>query len=136
MNCEKLLKTPSIVIRELDEIIEKLIACEPACEHAMLLTKRLEIQRNFELKHNFGNYDKKCILKLSSIIDIQWWYNTIDKCSKPNKRSNLSIALLSDSSPYGWDGVYEHLTAGGIRSKVEQNYHINYLELNAAYLML
>ena len=34
MHCEKLLKTPSIVIRELAEIIGKRIACE----HAMLST--------------------------------------------------------------------------------------------------
>lgn len=45
INCEKLLKTPSIVIRELAEIIWKLIACGPACEHAMLFTNRLEIQK-------------------------------------------------------------------------------------------
>lgn len=43
IHCEKLLKTP--VISELAEIIGKPIACGPACEHAMLFTNRLEIQK-------------------------------------------------------------------------------------------
>ena len=61
-----MLNASMITIREFAQLIGKLAAAEPGVEYAALYYKTLELDRDFALKTNQGNFDQfMCILQES-----------------------------------------------------------------------
>ena len=115
-NCVEVINCKSITIRNLAKLIGKLVASEPAVQYAPLYYKSLEIE-------------KACL---------QWWVDNIKSSSKPIIRPQPDIVIESDSSLTGWGAVNksDFNMVSGLWSQDEKQYHINYLELKAAFLAL
>ena len=77
-------------------------------------------------------------LNLTSKSDLQWWISLDRKSlSTPITLPAPSVTIESDASNKGWGAVLNGQTrTGGIWSVQEQDHHINYLELLAAFLAL
>lgn len=74
-------------------------------------------------------------LKSSVHPELDWWSKNLDKCN-PIKQYKFKTEILTDASTTGWGAVCELNKASGSWSDLEKNYHINYLELKAAFLGL
>ena len=131
-----LIKKRCVTIRQFAQVIGKLVAAEPGVEFATLYTKSLEISKDKVLKENKGNFDAKLCLTNGNIIDLTWCNNNVKTALKSLTRQEPTMILKTDSSQHGWGGVVKNtvLNKKGYWSYEEQKYHINYLELKAAFL--
>lgn len=134
--CSEILTKLYVSLRELSELIGKLVASEPGVMYAPLFYKRLEIAKNKALKHSKGDYDHVIQLDQDSLEDISWWQYNIVGSFKPVSFGKPTIVLHSDASKTGWGGVFENVSTGGHWSEEEADWHINCLELYAAFLTL
>lgn len=112
------------------------MAAEPGVEFATLYTKSLEISKDKALKENKGNFDAQLCLINENIIDLTWWINNVKTALKSLTRQEPTMILKTDSSQHGSGGVVKNtvLNTKGYWSYEEQKYHINYLELKAAFV--
>lgn len=67
-------------------MIGKLVACEPAVQHAPLLTKSLEHDKEHNLKIVKGDYNAKMIISNSSKQQLNWWIDNVLTSFKPISR--------------------------------------------------
>ncbi|CAC5380647.1 PSMD10 [Mytilus coruscus] len=127
-----------ITVREFAKLIGKLIASEHGVLYAPLFYKTLEIQKDFELKINKGNFDRKMKLSKESIDCVNGWILNLPYSFKPIVFKSLDRKIESDSSMigYGAHDVTNNSDISSIWSKEERQKHINYLELKAAFLAL
>ena len=65
--CKAILQKNIISIGEFAQLIGKFVAAEPGVQYAPLFYKPLEIQRDYELKINKGNFDSSMALSSESI---------------------------------------------------------------------
>lgn len=135
-HCNLILQKQQLSIRELSELIGKLVACSPAVPHAALFYKRLEIYRNVMLKQEKGNYDSQIVLTQAELVDITWWRDNIKGSKKLVYISDPDCVIFTDSSLSGWGGVMSDISTGGQWDSTEREEHINYLELKAVLLSL
>jgi len=69
--------------------------------------------------------------------DLSWWSAQLHlNCTSPILKPEAGIMITSDASLQGWGAVCQEETTGGLWTKEEACYHINLLELKAAYLAL
>ena len=88
------------------------------------------------LKISKGDYSSKMKLNHDVLNDLDWWIHNLDKTYKDIEPSPPDWTLQSDASPQAWGGVFGDISTGGNWSDTESTYHINYLELLAAFLTL
>lgn len=132
----KFTKLQPCSIRELARLIGILIAACPAVKYGWMYTKTLERQKFLALtKHS---YDYEVIIKLPNIIlvDLYWWLSNIDTTRNFMRQSNFDIEIYTDASRSGWGAVCKKAQVNGKWKSSEKAYHINYLELMAAFLGL
>ena len=139
-NCVEVINCKSITIRNLAKLIGKLVTSEPAIQYAPLYYKSLEIEKDFVLRQNKGNFDAETSISNESKACLQWWVDNIKSSSKPIIRPQPDIVktLESDSSLTCWGAVNksDFNMVSGLWSQDKKQYHINYLELKAAFLAL
>ena len=72
------------------------------------------------------------------ICDLFWWINNIHTTFKPISHGNPELIIYSDASLKGWGGggACDDQSTGGNWSDKESGFHINYLELLAAWFAL
>ena len=75
-------------------------------------------------------------LSCPSKVELTWWVNNIDSAFKPILQSNPTIIFTTDASNLGWGAVLENVGTGGPWEQIEQQYHINWLEMRAVLLAL
>jgi hypothetical protein len=68
--------------------------------------------------------------------DLGWWLQFIPQSAKRIRDDNYSLELRSDVSTTGWGAACGGETASGSWSNEERLYHINHLELIAAFIAL
>ena len=137
--CHHILEKSLITIRQVAQLIGKLVASEPGVRLAPLYYKTLEIEKDVALKENRGNFDAEITLSQDCKQQIQWW---IGQCRPRVARniflSNPDIVIKSDSSTYAWGAT--NTTNGestrGHWTNAEKENHINYLELQAGFLAI
>lgn len=136
--CRNLLTRKTVTIREFSKLIGKLVASEHGVLYAPLFYKTLEIQKDYELKLNKGNFDAKMCISNECRECIKWWIDNLHDCYRPILTKTPDRKIESDSSTigYGAHDVTKNSNISGVWSKKEQENHINYLELNAAFLAL
>ena len=136
--CKSLLKSTTILIRDVARIIGKFVASEPGVQYAPLYYKTLEIEKDMALKESKGDFDSSMISSQEGINCINWWINNVKISNKPIVLKEPDIIIESDSSLTGFGAFNKtsHETFSGIWSLTEQNLHINFLELKAAFLAL
>lgn len=129
-------KLSSCKIREFSKILGKLVAASPAVKYGWLHTKQLEKQKFVALKNNNNNYDKTMLIDPCIKQEISWWIKSIGGSNRDIKTKPYSVEIFSDASRTGWGGFCGGSGTHGFWSKEERRYHINVLELLAAYYAL
>ena len=133
-----ILPQSTITIRAFSKLIGKLVASEPAVKFAPLYYKTLEIDRDNALKNSRGNFDARMPVSNVARDCLNWWVNNIDTAYRPILLGPPHRKIETDSSMTGYGGhdVTNGTDFNGHWTDNEQRYHINYLELKAAFLCL
>ena len=132
----ELLHTNKDTIRNVAKVIGSLIACFPAVEYGPLHYRVLEKEKINALKLNKGDYDSLMIVSAEMQRELTWWKNNLHTQFRRIVKPNPNLILTTDASLDGWGSVCETERTGGRWAEVEQQFHINYLELLGAYLAI
>lgn len=132
---QKFLKLPTCSIREFSQLIGVLVAACPAVKYGWVYTKLLERQKYLMLQQ-YQTYDKK--VKVPEIVsaDLKWWAENIFNVTNHMRNPVFQLEIYSDACRSGWGAVCEDGKIHGSWKSTEQEHHINYLELLAAFLGL
>lgn len=122
-------------IKEFAKLIGLLVSACPAVEYGWLYTKDLERYKYLNLK---GHDDYNCYMNIPIFLhdDLKWWLRALEKPVNHIKDDTYSLELFSDASTTGWGAACGSETASGRWSPSESKWHINYLELLAAFFAL
>lgn len=135
--CMEILSADICTLRQLSQLIGKLVACTPSVPHAAVYHKRLEIFRTLMLRKCKGDYNSLIKLSGECLEDIQWWIDNVSLMKKPIYQRDPEIVIFTDASLSGWGGyLLDSTSTGGQWSPEESENHINYLELRAVLLSL
>ena len=80
-----------VTIRNLDKLIDNLVARFPSGIFGLLLYRQLEKVKNILLKYHYNNIDKKFDIFDEEKTEIQRWINKIDNTSHNTVTSNSNI---------------------------------------------
>ncbi|WAR24273.1 POL-like protein [Mya arenaria] len=135
---QTLQNSANYTIRQVAEIIGKMISYSIAIPYGILYTKVLEQDKTSALKYNKGNFDSHMTLSAESLIDLDWWLKAVKNSGAPLYRDIPVISLTTDASSKGWGAVCEDNSTGGQWTIAEASFkdNINYLELNVVLLVL
>lgn len=123
-------------IRELAEVIGKLVAAFPGCLYGPLHYRKMENNKSVALKESHGNYDSIVTITAATKKELLWWTDNITRATKPINHPKPDIVIKSDASLKGWGAFYDNESTGGRWSEMECKQHINVLELKAAFFAL
>ena len=130
------LREKVIKIQGLEELIGTLVSACPSVAYGWAHYKSLEYLKLISLaKHNF-NEGATVALTDESIQDLVFWRRSILNASNKIRNSKFDLEIFSDASTTGWGAVCEGKKANGFWNIKEQEMHINYLEIKAAFLAL
>ena len=134
----KTLKAKSVTIREFAKLIGTMVAAEPGVKYAAAYYKTLELDKDKALKVNKGNFEGDVSLSVQSKQCIHWWINNIESAYKPISMGPMNRRIETDSSLEGYGGhdVTNDTEFSGKWSEEDKKFHINYLELKAAFLAI
>lgn len=133
---KELLNKKQIKIRILAQGIGTLVSVCPAIKYGMLYTRELERLKYLTLKNNNDNYEFSTTLNSSCKYDLEWWSHNIVSSINPIRKNSYKLEIFTDASNTGWGASCDSETASGHWSKEETQFHINSLELIAAFFGL
>lgn len=115
-----------------------LVASIPAVPYGKLFYRTFENGKIIALKQSRRNFKTGFVISQKLYLDLQWWLNTIPICYAPVSRGQPDLEIETDASLKGYGFSCEKLgkTSGGPWKGEEGQWHINYLELQAAYFEL
>ena len=134
--CQDVLNQQQVTIRELAQLIGKLVSSEPGVRYAPLYYKSLEIEKDYHLKCNAGDFEAKIKISNSGKKTIEWWIYNVHMYPRSIINGNPSLIVKTDSSLSGW-GAYNENNGEclqGIWSEDDLDKHINFLELKAGFI--
>ena len=133
-SCEQLLQSTEITIRELSQVIGKIVASFPGVMHGPLYCWDLGRDKTVTLMYNKGNFEAKLGLSEESKSKLHWWIEYIDKAYSVILHREPDLTITTNASKTGWGAVCGHVSTGGHWSHIEAENHINISELVGAYL--
>lgn len=122
-------------IRAFAQLLGTLTSACPAIEYGWLHTKEMERCKYLNLKHH-DDYNRYMNLPDSLHPDMHWWLNNIEQSVHRIRTDDYCVEIFTDASTTGWGAACDGDTASGQWSNFEQQQHINYLELLAAFIAL
>ena len=122
-------------IREFAQFIGTIIACCPAIKYSWVYTKEFERQKFLALTRNNDNYEAIMTLR-TNVVDFTWWDTHIMSGIRSISNLEFVMEIYSDASLTGWGAVCKPRRCNGFWNSAEQQHHINFLELKAAYFGL
>ncbi|XP_057306859.1 uncharacterized protein LOC130645029 isoform X2 [Hydractinia symbiolongicarpus] len=131
--CQAVTQREKITIRTLARLIGKFTSSLIGVPHGRLYyrsTERLKIE---SLKKSAGNFDVQITLTPIAMGDISWWKNNLWGSISPIVGGNPQVIISMDASTRGWAASMTQTHTGGEFSSLEQEHHINVLELMAAF---
>ena len=134
--CRELRGKKKPTIREAAQVIGKIVASFPAVRYGPLHYRSLEEDKKEALRESRGDFDHTMTLSESSQTELKWWEDNVESASNDVCTGDPEVVISTDASLIGWGCDCEGVSAGGQWLPVEQNFHINYLELKAALLAL
>ena len=134
--CKHALKVKLVIIRELAKVIGKLVASFPAVRYGPLHYRQLENVKKAALQKEKGIYDGCTVLTVSARDELSWWIENVKTAYSLIAVPQPDITVASDASLSGWGCACEGNRSGGLWLPTEAVFHINYLELKAAYFAL
>lgn len=123
-------------IRDFASFIGILGACCHALRYGWVYLKDFEREKFRALKKSNDNFEKTMKLPHSIIYDLNWWEKNIKNASNPINNFHFIAEIYSDASLSGWGAHCGKESVNGFWTTIEQQYHINYLELLSAFLAL
>ena len=96
--CEEFLHHKEITIREFAQLIGKMVAADAGVRYAPLYYKSMEIQRDLELKKNYGRFDAYMVVWEENRKCLQWWIENIEQSYKPILLGQPDRIIESDST--------------------------------------
>ena len=134
--CATLLQTQMPTIRQVAEVIGILVSNFPGAQYGPLHYRHLERDKYLALIANKGDFAGKMQISPPALTEIQWWHNNADTLKRDIHQDHPSVTIQSDASTLGWGAVYGTQKTGGRWTPLEQEFHINILELLAAFFAL
>lgn len=131
----KFSKLNSCKIRDFARLVGLLTSACPAIEYGWLYTKNFERWKFLNLKED-DNYEKQMNIPKSLSSDFKWWIKSIDYSVNKIKKESYDLEIFTDASTSGWGAACGEETASGQWNEAELSYHINHLEILAAYFGL
>lgn len=125
-----------ISIRDFARLLGYLVSCCPAVRYGFAHTKIGERAKFLALDANFGDFDRKMIISSEVMEDLSWWQNVEFFADNPIRCRSFVLEIFSDASLSGWGACCNGQRAGGPWMQEESSFHINYLELLAAFFGL
>ena len=127
---------PRVKIRDVAKTLGYMVSSFPAIPFEAAHYRWLEKDKIKALKASKGKFDKFMTLNVRALKNIEWWLLNL-----PHSRANINRVpfdqtIYSDASLLGWGAAIGTLTTGGKWSYKESQYHINALELLAAYFAI
>ena len=120
-------------IREFASLVGCITAACPAVRYGWLYSKNLERVKYLELRKNNDDYDALMRVPRSLASDFDWWEEKIVEAFNPIRQCNFVTEIFSDASRTGWGAACNGEVVYANWSVSELEYHINYLELLAAF---
>jgi hypothetical protein len=133
--CRSTLGKKMTTPRQLARLIGMLTASIPAVFQAPLHYRALQRLRNRFLRND--RYDQQVEIDTESRQDLLWWIHHFPHHNGRSLSTPVAdVVITSDASTTGWGATCQNKRAGGPWSKEEKIAHINFLELEAAFLAL
>lgn len=120
-------------IMEFSQLLGTLVAACPAVEYGWLYTKVMESHKTIALKNNNENYEAYLSVSNEIRSDLEWWLSHIHINHYKIKQFKFCLEIFSDASGTGWGLVCNGVTSHGQWTVEDKCFHINYLELLAAF---
>ena len=139
--CASLLKTQMPTIRQVAEVIGILVSNFPGAQYGPLHYCHLERDKYLALVANKGDYGGEMQLSPPALAELQWWRDNAQTLKRDIQHVHPSTSIQSEASTLGWGAVLALKkrgggVGGGRWTPSEAEYHINILELLAAFFAL
>lgn len=123
-------------IKQVAEVIGILVSNFPGAHYGPLHYRHLERDKYLALLANKGDYGGKMQLSPPALIELKWWRDNAVTLKRDIQHDHPSASIQSDASTLGWGAVFGTQKTGGRWTPSEAEYHINILELLAAFFAL
>lgn len=128
--------TKSSKIRAFAKFIGLLISVCPAIDYGWVHTKIFEREKFVNLRKQ-GDYENQMILNKELLNeDLDWWFHNVDQSVSPIRNNKYEYEYFSDASKTGWGASFNNEKINGFWTEQEKHYHINILEMLAAFFAL
>ena len=135
-SCENILSNYKVTIREVARTLGLIVSSFTAVPFGQLWYRELEKCKTQSLKRTGGDFDKIAYVSKDAAVELLWWKNNIMDSFAPIKQPSVDYVIYSDASLEGWGGTDSFTEIGGRWGILETQYHINTLELLAAFYCL
>ncbi len=125
-----------VKIRDVAKTLGYMVSSFPAVPFGAAHYRWLETEKIKALKASKGNFDKFMPFSVPPLKHIEWWLPNLPQSRGNINRVPFDQTIYSDASLFGWGAAIGTLTTGGTWSYKESQYHINALELLAAYFAI
>lgn len=125
-----------VKIRNVARTLGYMVSSFPAIPFGGAHYRWLERDKIRALKASKGDFEKMTTLSSSAISNIEWWLKNLPNSYGNIEKASFDQTIYSDASLLGWGAATGHLTTGGKWSHRESQYHINALELLAAFFAI
>ena len=88
------------------------------------------------VKSNKVSFDANMTLSERACYDLQWWCTNIPNSYSEITKGTSCLTIKTDACETGWGVVCRGMSTGGQISLNEQQLHINFLKLLAAFFCL
>jgi hypothetical protein len=134
-SCREIRNKHKISIRDLARVIGLIVASFPAVKYGPLHYRKLENVKKLALRASHGNFDREIALTEAGKRELDWWMHNTHTAYNDVCQSEPDIVICTDaSSQKGWGALCLGVRSGGLWLPEEKEFHINYLELKAAFL--
>ena len=117
------------------QVIGLIVASFPAVKYGPLHYKHLENIKKLALEASHGDFDRDVHLTDAGKRELDWWMHNIHDVYNDVCQSEPDIVICTDaSSQKGWGVICQGVRSGGLWLPEKKEFHINYLELKAAFL--
>ena len=138
ISCINLKNQANCLIRDLARVIGLIVSSFPGVEYGKLHYQILERAKIHALKCRNGDFNATLEITSNVKNQLHWWAENLPFQKRDIVKPTASVVLTSDASKLGWGASVDGTSSktGGHWTPAEKLFHINYLELLAAFLAL
>ena len=106
--CTSLLNTASPTIREVAQVLEKIVSSFPGVMYGTLYYRHIEYDKTCALRNNQWNFDRRMSLLANAKSELEWWIANVMTAENVMTRGQPSCELMTDASNEGWGLCADH----------------------------